>query len=425
MIGGIGKKLRDAVRSFVSRGTISERDIEVLLKDLQRVLISSDVDILTVSQTTKTIKKQIIGKKPAPGLTLKEHVLRVVYDELVTMLGTGGEVVVKAPAKIILVGIYGSGKTTTASKLGFWMKKKGIAPTMVSLDRDRPAAFDQLKQASKTLGFPVTKELPKDRKISLIVDTAGRDALDKKMLGDVKKIVKQVKPGEVFLVVPAEMGHIAGKQAEAMKELLTGVIITRMDGSAKGGGALSACAVAGVPVKFLGTGERIEDLELFEPKGFVSQLLGWGDIKGLLSKVKESEVEVTPEDLTDLNLITFYKQLEGLGKMGPVEKLLQMMGLTDLDKKTVSNLQNKLKKYKVMMDSMTIQEKVDPDTLSQSRLARIAKGSGCELREIKSMMKEFNTMKKMFKRLKKGRMPKGMKGMNMKGLQKAMSGMKG
>ncbi len=432
MIGGIGRRLRDAIRSFVSKGVVSGRDADILLKELQRVLISSDVDVVTVSRMTRAIREKITGKKITAGLTLKEHVLRAVYEELAKILGAGAanEVDAGKSMRIVLVGIYGSGKTTTAAKLAYWLKKKKAEPILVSLDRDRPAAFDQLKQASKPLGVPVLKDLPKEpgaQKKALIVDTAGRDALDKKMLNAVAQVVEQVKPTEVLLVVPAEMGHIAGRQAEAMKDMLTGVIITRMDGSAKGGGALSACATAGVPVKFLGTGERIQDLEIFEPMGFVSRLLGWGDIKGLLEKVKETEIEVGPEDLAPekFNLFIFYKQLEGLGKLGPVEKILQMIGLTDLDKKTVGALQNKLKKYKIIMDSMTTQEKMNPDILSQSRLGRVAKGSGCELREVKAMMKEFNMMKKMFQKFRKGRLPKGFKGMNMKKLQQAMAGMKG
>ncbi|HDR53590.1 MAG TPA: signal recognition particle protein Srp19 [archaeon] len=427
MIGDIGKRLRDAFRSFVSKTAISEKEIDLLIKELQRVLISSDVDVRTVADMSRTIRNRVLhGGKPLPGMTLKEHVLRVVYDELVEVLGKGTEasnISLEKPVKVVLAGVFGSGKTTTAAKLGNWFKRKGVAMDMVCLDRDRPAAFDQLKQAVAPLGLSVTRELTEG---SMIVDTAGRDVLDETMMNTLRRVIEKVRPSEVLLVVPAEMGHVAGSQAEAMKELLTGVIITRMDGSAKGGGALSACAKAGVPVKFVGSGERLQDLEVFEPKSFVSRLLGWGDLKGLMEQVQDAELQLSMDDLSDLNMLTFYKQLEGLSKLGPVEKVLQMMGLTDLDPKTVGDLKTKLKKYKVIIDSMTARERQHPDILSQSRIERIARGSGCEAREVKALIKEFMTMKQMMGKLKKGKLPKGMRGMDMKKLKAMnMSGMMG
>ncbi|MBR9689703.1 MAG: signal recognition particle protein Srp19, partial [Candidatus Altiarchaeota archaeon] len=353
--------------------------------------------------------------------TVKEHVLRVVYDELVALVGEGTEIPIKNDVSIVLVGLYGSGKTTTAGKLGYWMKKRGINVTLSSLDRDRPAAYDQLNQLGKKMGLKTVKEMVKG---PVIIDTAGRDALSKKMLADAEKTIKKSKPHHVFLVVPAEMGHEAGKQAEAFGDLITGVIITRMDGSAKGGGALSACAQAGAPIAFIGVGERVEDLELFDAKRYISKLLGWGDIKGLLEKAQEIQKDMGPmniSDLKNLNMVTFYSQMEALTKMGPLEKVLQMVGLTDLDKGTVGDMKTKLKRYKVMIDSMTQKERLDPDLLSQSRIDRIAKGSGTTSKQVRELLKEFNTMKKMVKGFSKGKMGKAFKrgkgGMNLKALK--------
>ncbi|MBR9680944.1 MAG: signal recognition particle protein Srp19 [Candidatus Altiarchaeota archaeon] len=417
MIGELGSRLRDAIKSFAGKGSVNKAELDVLIKELQRVLISSDVNVKLVSDLSKAIRKKGLDEKPLPGLTVKEHILRVVYDQLVSLVGLGTEIPTKKDIKIVLLGLYGSGKTTTASKLGYWLKKRGITPTLVSLDRDRPAAYEQLEQLGNKIGLKASKELVK---APIIIDTAGRDALSESMLKEAKNLLKKEKPEHVFLVVPAEMGHEAGKQAEAFGDLLTGVIITRMDGSAKGGGALSACAQAKVPIAFIGTGERVDDLEIFEPKRYMSRLLGWGDIKGLIEKAREIQNEIGPvnlSDLSNLNMVTFYKQLEALTKMGPFEKVLQMVGLTDLDKKTVGDMKGKLKRYKVMIDSMTKNEREDPGILSTTRIERIAKGSGTTIREVRELLKEFNMMKKMVKGMAGGKIGKKMKGMNLKALK--------
>lgn len=422
MIGSLAAKLRSAIRSFAGKGRISEKELSELIRELQRVLIASDVNVKLVSELSKRIKERGLEEKPLPGLTVKEHVLRVVYDELVKLVGEGTEIPVKEDVKIVLVGLFGSGKTTTAGKMGYWLKKRGIAPTLSSLDRDRPAAYDQLKQLGDKIDLKAVREAVPG---PCIIDTAGRDALDQKMLKDAGDVIKKVKPHHVFLVVPAEMGHEAGKQARAFGDLLTGVIITRMDGSAKGGGALSACVEAGVPVAFIGTGERMDDFELFNSKRYVSRLLGWGDIEGLLEKAQEVQKEVTfdPRDLESLNMTTFYKQMEALTKMGPFEKMLQMVGLTDLDKGTVEDMKTKLKRYRCIIDSMTKKERLDPDIITKSRIDRIAAGSGTSANDVRGLLKEFNTMKKVLKRLKGGKLDKRtlkkMKGM------KGMKGLKG
>ena len=412
MIGGLGARLRNAMRSFVSKGKVDEAALSELVRELQRVLIASDVNVRLVAELSRQIKERALNEKPLPGLTLREHVLRVIYDELVRLVGEGKELG-QLSACFVLLGLFGSGKTTTAAKLGYWLKKRGVTPTLVSLDRDRPAAFEQLRQLGESLGLKVSREIsPRP----CIIDTAGRDALSEDMLREARELVKKVQPEEVFLVLPAEMGHEAGKQAEALKELITGVIITRMDGSAKGGGALSACAAAGVPIVFIGTGERIDELELFDPKRYVSRLLGWGDIQGLLEKAEEIKGEVgelSMADLENLNMLTFYRQMEALTKLGPFEKILQMVGLTDLDRGTVEEMKAKLKKYRVIINSMTRKEQLDPGILNSSRIKRIARGSGTSERDVKALLKEFNMMKKMVRKLKKGRL----KGLNPKMLR--------
>jgi len=406
VIGGLARRLREALRRFASKGVVSERDVEELLREIQRVLIGSDVEVGLVAELSRRIKERCLKEKPLPGMTLREHVLKIVYEELVKLVGRGGEIKIKKPLKIVLLGLYGSGKTTTAAKLGLWLKKRGIEPVLVSLDKERPAAYEQLKQLGEKIGLRAEREIPD---ASVIVDTAGRDALNEEMLREAERIVENVKPDEVLLVIPAEMGHKAKEEAEALKHLLTGVIITRFDGSAKGGGALSACAAAGVPVKFLGTGEKLEDFEVFRPERFISRLLGWGDLESLLEKVREAEIKITKEEIEELNMITFYKQLEAMTKLGPVDKLLQMIGLTDLDRKTVDELKTKLKKYKAIIDSMTKEERRKPEIINSSRIERIARGSGTTPKDVRELLKEFFLMKKMIKRLRKGKM-RGLRG---------------
>ena len=416
MIGNLGSRLRDAVRSFASKGHVDAKELGVLVKELQRVLIASDVDVKLVSELSRKIKTRSMDEKPLPGLTLKEHVLKVVYDELVALVGEGTKIPIKKNTKIVLLGLFGSGKTTTAGKIGYWFKKRGVEPTLVGLDRDRPAAFDQLKQLGSRIDLRVSDKIVPG---PLVVDTAGRDALSKKMLDDARKVVKKVSPTHVFLVVPAEMGHEAGKQAEALSDLITGVVITRMDGSAKGGGALSACASAGVPIAFIGTGERMDDFELFNSKRYMSRLLGWGDIEGLIEKAKEVQTDVGKVDLENLNMVSFYKQMEALTKMGPFEKVLQMVGLTDLDKRTMGDMKTKLRKYRFMIDSMTEAERLEPEIISRSRIDRIAAGSGTSPQDVRSLLKEFKMMKRMVKGMAHGKFKgmKGMKGMNLKALK--------
>ncbi|MBR9679506.1 MAG: signal recognition particle protein Srp19 [Candidatus Altiarchaeota archaeon] len=411
MVAGFGKRLRDAVKKFAGKGGISEKDLDELLKEMQRALIASDVDPRTVIELSKQIRMKSLDEKPVSGTTLKEHVLKVFYDELTGIMGVGGEIKTKPDTRIVLVGLYGSGKTTTAAKLGYFLKKKGVHSVLVSLDRDRPAALEQLTQLGESIGLKTEKEIVKG---AVIIDTAGRDALDKKLLESAKKIVKKAKPDEVLLVIPAEMGHETRKQAEAFKNIITGVVITKMEGTAKAGGALSACSSAGVPVKFIGIGERVADLEQFNPARYVSRLLGWGDLQTLIEKVKETGMEVKPKDLDKLTLTTFYQQIESMTKLGPLEKVFQMVGLTDLDKKTVADSKAKLKTYKSVINSMTPAERDEPDTVTRSRIDRIAKGSGVKAEEIKELLREFKKMRKMMRNLKRGRNPAFMMGKRLK-----------
>ncbi len=393
----IGKALKELLR----KGSIGRKEFEEFMKEVKRALLLADVDIKLVKEISRRIEERVFSEEKPKGVTTKQWLAKVVYEELVKLLGKGESIRIRKPLKIMLIGLYGSGKTTTAAKLGFWLKKHGLNPTLVSLDRERPAAFDQLKQLAESIGLKASREVEGD---VAVIDTAGRNALSEEMVKEIKELVKEIEPDEVLLVIPAEMGRHAKEQAEAFREIITGVVITRFDGTAKGGGALAACAVADVPVKFLGVGEKVSDLEPFEPTRFVSRLLGWGDLKTLLEKVREAEISVKPKEIfEEFNMLTFYKQLEAMAKIGPVEKILQLMGLTELKKEEVEELKRKMKVYKAIIDSMTKQERLKPEIINRSRMERIAKGSGTSIEDVRALLNEYFMAKKFLKQVKRNR----------------------
>jgi signal recognition particle subunit SRP54 len=324
----------------------------------------------------------------------------------------------------MLVGLYGAGKTTTAGKLAHYYSKRGLKVAAISLDVHRPAAAEQLKQLGQKLNFPVFSE-PQEKKANLIwknnareldkydlvfIDTAGRDALDDELIGELKAITKEVKPSETLLVMPADVGQTAKKQTQVFKEStsLTGVIITRMDSTAKAGGALTACAEANVPIVFIGTGEKAHELEQFNPEAFVSRLLGMGDLKGLVEKIEsvtnKKELDKTRENLESgkFTLRDLQAQLESMEQIGSFDKVLSMipgLGKAKIPEEALTSQQEKVKKWKHAINSMTPEEIESPEILEKqtTRMARIAKGSGVSVGEIRSLIKQYRLLKEMIK----------------------------
>jgi len=434
----LGESLKNTLQKIAKSMFVDEKLINELIKDIQRALLQADVNVKLVFDLTKKIKDR--AKEEAPkGLTKKEQLINIVYEELTNFLGKEAYKIDinEKPFKIMLVGLFGSGKTTTSGKLARFFLKRGHKVALVGLDVHRPAAMDQIEQIAKQVGVPcfLNKKEKDALKIwdefkdeykqydVLIIDTAGRDALSKDLIEEIENVYNLIKPNENLLVISADIGQAAQKQAEQFHKSchITGVIATKMDGTAKAGGALSACAVTGAPIKLIGVGEKIEDLELFNPPGFVGRLLGMGDIEALLEKAKEAITEEDAEDLGkkllkgEFNLIDLYEQMVAMKKMGPMSKIMEMIpGFSQIKmpKEALEVQEGKLEKWKHAMDSMTKEELEDPEIIDSGRIDRIAKGAGLSAKDIRELVKQYRQGKKMVKMLKgKGDMDKLMRKM--------------
>ncbi|MBT3406976.1 signal recognition particle protein [Candidatus Woesearchaeota archaeon] len=451
VLDNLGSSLRNTLSKITGAMFVDEKLLNELVKDIQRALLQSDCNVKLVFELTKKIKDTFLKDQPPAGMSKKEWLVKIVYEKLVEFLGAEeGQVRIedKKPFKIMLVGLFGNGKTTTSGKLAKFYAKRGIKVAMISTDTWRPAAYEQLKQIGATINVPVfgnpeaknpvdvykqfEKELSKFDLV--IVDTAGRDALSDELITELDDIHKAVAADEKLLVIAADVGQGAEKQARAFHETcgVTGVVITKLDGTAKGGGALIACSVTGAKVKFVGVGEKVDDFEKFKPQNFVGRLLGMGDIEALLEKAKEA---ITEEDAQDMgkkllsgkfNLIDLYDQMSAMGKMGPLGKVLEMvpgMGQLKLPKDMISVQEGKLKTWRFIMDSCTKEELENPDLLDRSRIERISAGSGRGPGEIRDLLKQYKQSKKMVKMMKG--MGAGGDAKSMDKMMKRMGGMKG
>ncbi len=419
MFDEFGKGLSGLIKKLVTGTSVDKKSVEEILVDIKRILLESDVDTALANELVENIRKKCLEEKIPAGLTLREHVLKVIYQELVRLLG-------EKPAgllgkkRIMFVGLYGSGKTTSIAKLARHLQKQGLKVGLVALDYHRPAAPEQLEQLGKQIGVPVHINEKKDpyaavkeglekfeKRDVIIFDTAGRDALDKELADELKKLGELIKPDEVLLAIPADLGKMARKQSEEFHRLVgvTGVVITKMDGTAKAGGALAATSVTGAKVKFIGTGEKTDEFEVYNPERFVSRLLGLGDMQTLLEKAKESEIKKeSVEKIVEgtFTLQEFYEQIEAVSKMGNLSKIAQMipgMGMMKLPEGAMEKQEEKMKHFKTIIDSMTKLEKERPEEINASRITRIAKGSGRPESEVRELLKQYEQAKKMMKSL--------------------------
>jgi signal recognition particle subunit SRP54 len=445
----LGDSLRETLRKIAKSVFVDEKLINELVKDIQRALLQSDVNVKLVFSLTQEIKNRALKEETPSGLTKKEHLINIVYEELVKFLGDkAAEIKIsKKPFKIMMTGLFGSGKTTTIGKLARYFQKKGYKVAAVGLDVHRPAAPEQLMQVSKQANAAcfvekgekdpskIYKKYEKElNKFDIvIIDTAGRDALSDELIKEIRDLYNLIKPEENLLVISADIGQAAQKQAQVFHDnaRITGVIATKMDGTAKGGGALTACAATNSPIKFIGVGEKINDLESFNPAGFVGRLLGMGDIEALLEKAKEAITEEKAEDLSkrllkgEFTLIDLFDQMEAMKKMGSLGKIMEMipgMGQLKLPKDMLSVQEGKLKKWKHAMLSMTQEELENPEALTAARMDRISKGSGVSVKDIRELVKQYRTGKKMIKMFK-GKSPKSMQQMMKKFKGKLPPGM--
>lgn len=423
MLGNLGKNLTNTMKKLAGMSVIDEKTIKEVVKDIQRALIQSDVNIQLVLKLSKKIEERALNEKPPKGITPREHVITIVYEEMVNLLGEKAyELEIKTkPYKILFLGLQGSGKTTTIGKLCRFLQKKGFSPAVVCTDTWRPAAYEQLKQLTEEMhislyGDPNNKDAVdlakkglkefKNQKI-IIFDTAGRHKEEKDLLDEMEKLSEVVEPNEAILVIDGTIGQQAQEQAKAFAKStdVGSIIITKLDGSAKGGGALSAVAEIGAPIKFIGTGERVDDFEVFDPSRFISRLLGMGDIQSLIEKAEEVvDEDVATETMNAMlsgkfTIKDMQNQFDMMGKMGPMKQIMNMIpGLGGKIPKEASQMtEDKINKYKIIMDSMSNYEMENPKIIKQSRIIRIAKGSGVKNEEVKDLLKYYNNTKKAMK----------------------------
>lgn len=428
--------LRDAVRKFLTGSSSYDKAVEDFIKELQKSLISADVNVKLVFSLANKIKERLKNEKPPTYIERREWFIKIVYDELSNLFGGDKEPKVtpdKIPYVIMLVGVQGTGKTTTAGKLAYFYKKKGFKVGLVGADVYRPAALEQLQQLGEQIGVPVygepgekdavgiakrgVEKFLNEKMEIIIVDTAGRHGYGEEaaLLEEMKNIYEAIKPDEVTLVIDASIGQkaydLASKFNQASK--IGTIIITKMDGTAKGGGALSAVAATGATIKFIGTGEKIDELEVFNPRRFVARILGMGDIETILEKIKEVEnydkmqkkMEEVISGKGKLTLRDVYNQLIALRKMGPLSKLFQllpgigMLGQIPEDQLKVG--EEKMRKWLAIMNSMTYEELDNPSIIDKSRMRRIALGSGTEIEDVKELIEHYNLMQRTIKMLKR------------------------
>lgn len=417
----LGRSLRQALSKFTGAPVADEKAVKALCRELQRVLISSDVNVKLVFELTKRIEARALDTHIAKGLSLREHVVKVVYEELAATMGERYEPTLK-PHKVLLLGLYGSGKTTTAGKLAHFYKSRGLSVGVVACDVDRPAAYEQLEQVSRHSGsafYGINGEKDVRKILSyakskwaediIIVDSSGRSAFEEALVEQLKVINSAFEPDEKFLVLSADIGQVAGKQAAEFHDAvgLTGVIITKMDGSGKGGGALSAVAASKAKVAFIGVGEKMDALEPFDAQKFVGRLLGFPDLEALMEKVKKiAEEEKLPDSTEEkLTLRVFYEQLKAAKKLGPLSSVFSMLGAADVPQDMVRTSEGKLKKFETIINSMTPAEREDAALLRKhrSRIERIAKGSGTTEADVRDLLAQFEKVNSMFTQFKKNR----------------------
>lgn len=453
----LGSSLRDSLQKLAKSVFVSDKVLNDLIKDIQRALLQSDVNVKLVFELSKHIKERAKNEELPSGVTKREQLVNIVYDELVNFVGGDFEPIKfnpdKKPFKIMLVGLFGNGKTTTAGKLAKYYTKRGMKVACIQTDTWRPAAYEQLKTNTENAGadffgispdpkrktdetYPVEIYKQFEKNFSkydlVIIDTAGRDALSDDLIKEIELLDAAVNADEKLLVIGADLGQTAEKQAKAFNDScgVSGVIITKMDGTAKGGGALSACSVTNSKVRFLGVGEGISDFEEFKPKNFIGRLLGMGDLETLLEKVQDS---ISVEDAQNLqermlsgnfSLNDMYDQLKAMKKLGPLNKVMNMipgMGGMNIPKEALQEQEKNLDIWKYIMDSCTKKELSNPDLINGPRIHRLAKGSGRDETEVRNMLKQYKQSKKMMKSFKGG----GSNPKNMEKMMKRMGGMKG
>jgi signal recognition particle subunit SRP54 len=434
----LSSSLTDAIKKLFKAGVVDEATVKELVRDIQRALLQSDVNVQLVLEISKRIEERALNEKVPPGISRREHVIKVVYEELTRFVGDKPVQLKVEPGKkkiVMLVGIQGSGKTTHAAKLARYFQKRGLKVGLVAADTFRPGAYAQLQQLATRINVPifgdakakdpvkVVKEGLKefnDRDL-IIVDTAGRHKEEKDLIKEMKDLEKHIHPDEVIMVIDGTIGQQALLQAKTFHEAtpIGAIIVTKLDGSSRGGGALSAVAATGAPIKFIGTGEKIEDIEAFIPSRFIGRLLGMGDLETLLEKVHDAEIKVPPKKAKEIlsgnfTLTDMYEQFAAVKNMGPFSKVMKMlpgMSSQNIPDDMLNTAEGRLDTWQEIIQSMTPEEKENPKLLNSSRARRIARGSGTTEKDVKELLKQYLMMRKMLKMFKrKKKLPFGLGG---------------
>jgi len=422
MLDNLGSAIKKGIDKIAGAVFVDKKTVESIVKELQRALIEADVNVQLVFEISEKIKKAALDEK-VKGVEKKEQIVKIMHDELTELLGGKKQeykLDKKKQNKIMLVGLYGSGKTTTTAKLAHYYEKRGFKTAIVGLDVHRPAAREQLEQLGKQNKIPVFIDQNENDPIKtwksfekqlkdynlIIIDTAGRHDLDKELVKEISDLTKEVSLTYSTLIMPADIGQIAKKQAEEFKKSakVNSVIITRMDSTAKGGGALTACKEAEAGVFFITTGEKVNDIEQFNPSSFISRLTGMGDLEALLEKVNSAIDKQTAGKLKQrlekgiFTMDDFYQQLESMQSMGSLSKiagLIPGLGKAKLPDNLLGTQEDKMKKWKFAIQSMTREEKQNPELIEKqtSRLQRIAKGSGTTSSDIRALLKQYKLIK--------------------------------
>jgi signal recognition particle subunit SRP54 len=419
----LGSSLYEALRKVFRAPIVDEELVKELLRDVQRSLLQADVNVSLVVDISKRIEERALKEKLPSGISRREHVVKVVYEELTRFLGEKPAPLTTKTGKrntLMLVGIQGSGKTTTAAKLARYFQKKGMKTAIICADTFRPGALAQLEQLGKQTNVPVYGNPKAKSSIEIasdglekfdnydlvLIDTTGRHKDEKSLIKEMRTMEKKIAPDEVILVIDGTIGQQAATQAKAFHEAtpIGSIFVAKLDGSARGGGALSAVAAIGAPIKFIGTGEKIGDMEPFVPSRFVGRLLGMGDLQSLIEKVREAEVEVPEKKLRAFltgrfTLTDMYEQVKSMKSLGPLRHLLKMVpGLTyNVPDDMMEMAEDRLEKWRVIIESMTPEEREKPKIFNSSRIRRVAHGSGTSEKEVKEILKQYKMMKKMMK----------------------------
>ncbi|WP_134671154.1 signal recognition particle protein Srp54 [Halorussus marinus] len=444
VLDDLGTSLRDSLGKLSGQSRVTEEDVEEIVKEIQRSLLQADVEVGLVMELSDSIKERALEEDAPGGTSARDHVLSIVYEEMVALVGESMELPLEEQT-ILLAGLQGSGKTTTSAKMAWWFAKKGLRPAVIQTDTFRPGAYEQAEEMTARAevdfyGDPDAEDPVEIAREGLeatsdadvhIVDTAGRHALEDDLIDEIEQIEGVVEPDRSLLVLDAAIGQGAKDQASQFEESIgiDGVVITKLDGTAKGGGALTAVDETGSAIAFLGTGEEVRDIERFEPSGFISRLLGMGDLKQLTERVErameetqEEDEDWDPEDMMkgEFTLKDMRRQMQAMNNMGPLDQVMDMIpgmggGLMDeLPDDAMDVTQDRMRSFEVIMDSMTENELENPRSIGASQVERIARGSGKDEETVRELLEQHKMMSqtlKQFQGMGQGNMERMMKKM--------------